>query len=55
MIFDLYDLDKDPFELKNLSENKEFEVVKKILLKEMEMKLIKDHDFLPLPSDILGY
>ena len=21
----------------------------------MEIKLIKDHDFLPLPSDILGY
>ena len=29
MIFDLYDLDKDPFELKNLSGKKEFEVVKK--------------------------
>ncbi len=54
-IFELYDLNKDPFELNNLAGQKEFMETEKILRNEMEAKMLKDHDFLPLPSDVIEY
>ena len=54
-IFELYDISKDPFELNNIAGQKEYFEIEKMLIKEMEMKMIKDHDFLPLPSDVISY
>lgn len=53
--FELYDLEKDPYELNNLSGIKEYTVIEETLRNEMEKKMLKDHDFLPLPSDVIEY
>jgi arylsulfatase A-like enzyme len=54
-IFELYDLNKDPFELNNLAGQKESIEIEKTLRNEMEAKMLKDHDFLPVPSDVIEY
>lgn len=54
-IFELYDLNKDPFELNNIAGQKEYIEIEKTLRNEMEAKMLKDHDFLPLPSDVIEY
>ena len=52
-VFELYDLENDPFELKNLSGQKEFKEIEKSLRDEIEKKMLVDHDFLPLPSHVI--
>jgi arylsulfatase A-like enzyme len=52
-VFELYDLENDPFELNNLSGQKEYKEIEKTLRDEIEKKMLIDHDFLPLPSDVI--
>ncbi|MCF8379213.1 MAG: sulfatase [Bacteroidales bacterium] len=52
-VFEFYDLVNDPFELNNLSGQKEFIELEKIHRDELDKLMIKDHDFLPLPSHVI--
>lgn len=52
-VFELYDLKNDPYELNNLSGQKEYQEIEKTLRDEMEKKMLIDHDFLPLPSHVI--
>jgi arylsulfatase A-like enzyme len=52
-IFELYDLQNDPFELSNLSGQPEMAAMEQRLKNEMERKMVIDHDFLPMPSHAL--
>ncbi|MEI6556275.1 MAG: sulfatase [Paludibacter sp.] len=52
-IFELYDLENDPFELKNLSGQKEYKEMEKIIRNELEKKMLIDHDYLPLPTHVI--
>lgn len=52
-VFELYDLENDPFELKNLSGQKEYKEMEKTLRNEIEKKMLIDHDYLPLPSHVI--
>jgi len=52
-VFELYDLQNDPYELNNLSGQKEYQEIEKTLRDEMEKKMLIDHDFLPLPSHVI--
>lgn len=52
-VFELYDLQNDPFELNNLAGTAELEETEKKLRNEMEKWMVKNHDFLPLPSHII--
>ena len=52
-IFELYDLQNDPFELINLSGKPELKEIEKNLREEMERKMIIDHDFLPMPVHVI--
>jgi len=54
-VFELYDIENDPFESTNLAGQKEFKEIEKTLKTEMEKKMLVDHDFLPLPSHIIEY
>lgn len=54
-VFELYDLETDPFESNNLAGQKEYKEIEKILRTEMEKKMLIDHDFLPLPSHVIEY
>jgi N-sulfoglucosamine sulfohydrolase len=49
-LFELYDLQEDPFELNNLSGDPEFESIEKELRQELDKWMIREHDYLPLPS-----
>jgi len=52
-IFELYDLQNDPFELINLSGQPDLATMEQRLKNEMERKMVIDHDFLPMPSHAL--
>jgi N-sulfoglucosamine sulfohydrolase len=52
-VFELYDIENDPFELKNLSGQKEYKEMEKTLRNEIEKKMLIDHDYLPLPSHVI--
>lgn len=52
-IFELYDLQNDPFELINLSGQPDLAETEQKLKNEMERKMVIDHDFLPMPSHAL--
>jgi arylsulfatase A-like enzyme len=48
-VFELYDLDKDPYEMDNLAGRPEMAAVEKELKLALQEKMIIDYDFLPLP------
>jgi len=52
-VFELYDLVNDPFELNNLAGKNEFKEIEKIHREEIEKMMIRDHDFLPLPTHVI--
>ena len=52
-IYELYDLDKDPGELDNISGKPEVAAVEKELREKLAEKMILDQDYLPLPA-LLG-
>ena len=52
-ILELYDLDKDPYELENLAENQAYAEIVDQLRKRLEAWMISQHDYLPLPSHAL--
>ncbi|MBG7613122.1 sulfatase [Polaribacter sp. BAL334] len=54
-VFELYDLENDPYELVNLYGDKKYKEIEETLRNEMEKKMLLDHDFLPLPSDVIQY
>ena len=49
-IFELYDLESDPFQLENLAGAKATESIETKLRVEMDKWMIRESDFLPLPS-----
>ncbi|MEM9644599.1 MAG: sulfatase [Planctomycetota bacterium] len=52
-VVELYDLKNDPLELSNLAGNKSVAGVEKTLREELESWMIREHDFLPLPTHAL--
>ena len=52
-VFELYDLRKDPYQLNNVYGDKDHLEIGSELSKEMDRWMIREHDFLPLPSDVL--
>ena len=52
-VFELYDLQNDPFELNNLAGKPEHSAIEKTLREEMERKMLIDHDFVPLPVHVI--
>jgi hypothetical protein len=48
-VLELYDLEKDPAELRNLAGTPELRSVERELLVAMQEKMILDWDYLPLP------
>ena len=52
-IVELYDLEKDPYELGNLAENQAYAEIVDQLQKRLEAWMISQHDYLPLPSHAL--
>ncbi len=51
-IFELYDLETDPFQLTNLAGRKAMESIEERLRFEMDKWMIRESDFLPLPSHV---
>ncbi|MDG2167733.1 MAG: sulfatase [Opitutales bacterium] len=49
-IFELYDLDEDPFQLSNLAGQSSVTEIEKTLRIEMDKWMIREGDYLPLPS-----
>ncbi|MEM6688676.1 MAG: sulfatase [Planctomycetota bacterium] len=49
-IVELYDLMKDPLELKNLAGMESVTGIEQTLCKELESWMIREHDYLPLPT-----
>ncbi len=54
-VFELYDLEKDPFQLKNLAGSQEVESVENRLRAELDRWMVRENDFLPLPGHAHGY
>lgn len=52
-IVELYDLNNDPLELNNLAGDKSHREMEQTLREELESWMIREHDFLPLPSHAL--
>ena len=51
-LFELYDLQEDPFQLENLAGKARVEAVETKLRTEMDKWMVRESDFLPLPSHI---
>ena len=49
-VIELYDLENDPLELRNLSGRPGYENTELQLQMELERWMIREHDYLPLPS-----
>lgn len=49
-IFELYDLENDPFQLSNLAGDSSVTAIEKTLRIEMDKWMIREGDYLPLPS-----
>ena len=52
-IVELYDLQNDPLELRNLAGNRSVADLEQTLRQELESWMIREHDFLPLPMHAL--
>ena len=52
-IVELYDLRGDPLELNNLAGTKSVADIEKNLRQQLEKWMIREHDFLPLPTHAL--
>lgn len=52
-VFELYDLHTDPFELENLAGNSDYEQIETAFRMELDKWMVRNHDFLPLPSHAL--
>ena len=52
-VVELYDLNNDPLELNNLAGKKSLAVMEQTLREELETWMIREHDFLPLPTHAL--
>lgn len=48
-VYELYDLEKDPHELRNLAGQKDMQAVEQELKEALQEKMILDYDYLPLP------
>ena len=53
-IFELYDLDRDPYQLKNLSGDPSVAEVEKALRSHLDRWMVLESDYLPLPSHIVA-
>lgn len=53
-ILELYDLKNDPYELENLAGKKEVQDIERLLRVELERWMIRESDFLPLPTHVLS-
>jgi len=49
LIYELYDLEKDPGEMENVAGNPEYAKVDRELKAALQDKMILDYDYLPLP------
>jgi len=49
-VFELYDLERDPYEFDNLSGKSEYEDVEKRLREALAQWMVRESDYLPLPS-----
>ena len=52
-IVELYDLQNDPLEVNNLAGTKSFAGIEQTLRQQLEAWMIREHDFLPLPTHAL--
>lgn len=53
-VFELYDLREDPYELKNLAGTEEIQAIEEALRQELERWMIRESDYLPLPTHVLA-
>ena len=54
-VLELYDLAEDPHELENLVGKEGMSAIEKALRIELERWMIRESDFLPLPTDVLSH
>lgn len=54
-IFELYDMEQDPFQLNNLAGAREMEAVETKLRAELDKWMVRESDFLPLPGHAYRY
>ena len=52
-VLELYDLERDPYELENLAGKPEMSMVEQALREELERWMIRESDYLPLPTHVL--
>ena len=53
-VFELYDLEKDPYELENLAGREDQRELERSLREELERWMIRESDYLPLPTHVLA-
>ena len=53
-VLELYDLEADPYELENLAGQEELRSIEQSLRLELERWMIRESDFLPLPTHVLA-
>lgn len=49
-VFELYDLQEDPFELENLASNADYQPIEQEMRQELDKWMVREQDYLPLPS-----
>ena len=54
-VFELYDLENDPLELENLTGRQELAEVERSLRIELEKWMVREGDYLPLPTHVLAH
>ena len=51
-VFELYDLEKDPYQLENLAGSKAAAGIERELRRQLDLWMVKESDYLPLPSHV---